>query len=393
MKGKLFSLVVSGLLIGLLCSSNVFAEELTTDATQSVRYQTHVQNEGWQEWKFDGDMSGTSGKSYRLEGIRIETGIPNLGIEYQTHIQNIGWESEAGRGWKSNGVMSGTEGLSYRLEAIEIRLTGSEAANYDVYYQVHAQNIGWMDWAKNGERSGTAGYGYRLEGIRIQILPKGSAAPGNRETPFRQSGFYVEQTGFKTYTDPYGEINALMFCSFVNNTNLPQSVDDIFMNLTDKNGTILGSSSESFIEYAPKVLMPGQRGFAYCGTYKYNIASLDEPNQLNVVIYPKPSSAKELETVLQTSNSEVIPASIEENTSISCLVKNPSVKTTDCITIVGGIFDDNNKLIGCLYQFGSNPIIGPNQTSKASLGDWMPYHIDFTNATRAETSGWVNWFK
>lgn len=74
-------------------------------------------------------------------------------------MQNIGWQD-----WVANGKMSGTQGKSYRLEAIEIELTGTDAAKYDVYYQVHAQNIGWLGWAKNGESSGTAGYGYRLEG-------------------------------------------------------------------------------------------------------------------------------------------------------------------------------------------------------------------------------------
>lgn len=104
------------------------------------------------------------------------------------HIQNIGWEGNSGRGWKKDGGMSGTEGLSYRLEAIEIELTGSEANNYDIWYQVHAQNIGWMGWAKNGERSGTAGYGYRLEGIKIIVLPKGSTAPGSTVNAFKEYG-------------------------------------------------------------------------------------------------------------------------------------------------------------------------------------------------------------
>lgn len=184
MKKRLSTLFTGILLFGLLLSPSVFAEEITTDTTQSVKYQTHVQNEGWQDWKFDGEMSGTSGKSYRLEGIRIETGIQNLGIEYQTHIQNIGWESEAGRGWKSNGIMSGTEGLSYRLEAIRVRLTGTDAANYDVWYRVHAQNVGWMGWAQNGADSGTAGYGYRLEGIEIKIVPAGADAPGSIDNCF-----------------------------------------------------------------------------------------------------------------------------------------------------------------------------------------------------------------
>lgn len=154
----------------------------------SCTYQTHVQNVGWQGWKKNGEMSGTEGMSYRLEGIKIQTGIENLGVTYQTHIQNIGWEGNSGRGWKKDGGMSGTEGLSYRLEAIEIKLTGSEANNYDIWYQVHAQNIGWMGWAKNGERSGTAGYSYRLEGIKIIVLPKGSTAPGSTVNAFKEYG-------------------------------------------------------------------------------------------------------------------------------------------------------------------------------------------------------------
>lgn len=59
-----------------------------------VTYSTHIQNIGWQEKTYDGRMSGTSGKSLRLEGIQI--GLDNQrysgDIEYRTHIQNIGWE-------------------------------------------------------------------------------------------------------------------------------------------------------------------------------------------------------------------------------------------------------------------------------------------------------------
>lgn len=37
----------------------------------SVQYRTYVQNEGWQKWVSDNAMSGTKGKSLRLEGIQI----------------------------------------------------------------------------------------------------------------------------------------------------------------------------------------------------------------------------------------------------------------------------------------------------------------------------------
>ncbi len=150
----------------------------------SATYHTHIQNIGWEEiWKNNGDISGTFGRSLRLEGIEIKLdGIESydLGIRYKTHIENIGWEKE----WKTNGKMSGTTGQSLRLEAIDIELTGDDADQFDVYYQAHAQNFGWLDWAKNGENAGTAGFGYRLEGIRITVVPKGEAEPGATKRPF-----------------------------------------------------------------------------------------------------------------------------------------------------------------------------------------------------------------
>ena len=87
--------------------------------------------------------------------------------------------------WVSDNALSGTSGESKRLEAIEIRLTGEAADNYDIYYRVHAQNVGWMGWAKNGESAGTAGYSYRLEAIQIVLVSKGAAAPGSTTTPYK----------------------------------------------------------------------------------------------------------------------------------------------------------------------------------------------------------------
>ncbi len=141
---------------------------------KQVLYTTHVQDIGWQSEVADGEMSGTSGQSKRLEGIKIHFYKPDVSgdIEYRTHVQDIGWQD-----FVKNGEMSGTSGQSKRLEAIEIRLTGEMEKKYDIYYRVHAQDVGWMNWAKNGEKSGTAGYGRRLEGIEIVIVDKGEAPP------------------------------------------------------------------------------------------------------------------------------------------------------------------------------------------------------------------------
>ena len=154
-------------------------------AAPHVYYRVHRQTYGWETgWKKDGEPSGTTGQSKRLEGIYIKTTGGGLSgsIQYRTHIQTFGWEKK----WKNAGEMSGTTGKSKRLEAIQIRLTGDMAQLYDVYYRVHAQHFGWMGWAKNGASAGTAGYAYRLEAIQIVLMYKGGPAPGSTANSFRQ---------------------------------------------------------------------------------------------------------------------------------------------------------------------------------------------------------------
>ena len=153
-----------------------------TDAT-NITYRTHVQSYGWQGWKYNGQMSGTSGQAKRLEGINIKlTNKQYSGsIVYTTHVQTYGWQGDINNPstWKKEGQMAGTSGKAKRLEAICIKLTGEMEKHYDVYYRVHAQSYGWLGWAKNGECAGTAGYAKRLEGIQIVLVPKGGSAPAS----------------------------------------------------------------------------------------------------------------------------------------------------------------------------------------------------------------------
>ena len=167
-----------------IASSTANANPVVTGENNvNVEYRTHVQSFGWQGWKYNGVMSGTSGKAKRLEGINIKlTNKPYSGsIVYTTHVQSIGWQGNENNvnTWFRDGQMAGTSGRAKRLEAIRIALTGEMAEHYDVYYRVHAQTYGWLAWAKNGEAAGTAGLSKRLEGIQIVLVPKGGAAPVN----------------------------------------------------------------------------------------------------------------------------------------------------------------------------------------------------------------------
>lgn len=150
-----------------------------------IKYQTHVQNIGWQGEKADSEMSGTTGQSLRLEAIKIQLSSSiDGGIVYKTHVQDYGWLN-----FVTNGQASGTTGQAKRLEAIQMQLTGNAKNQYDLYYRVHAQNFGWLGWAKNGESAGTAGYSYRLEGIQIVLVPKGGNAPGSTSKHYYNKGY------------------------------------------------------------------------------------------------------------------------------------------------------------------------------------------------------------
>ncbi|WP_062532754.1 N-acetylmuramoyl-L-alanine amidase [Jeotgalibaca dankookensis] len=148
----------------------------------SVTYSSHVQSLGWLADVTDGQVSGTEGRSLRMEGLKINLNHDKYSgdISYETHVQSYGWLNPV-----SNGSLSGTTGRSKRLEAVKINLTGEIADYYDVYYRVHAESYGWLGWAKNGEPAGTEGVAKRLESLQVQLVEKGLPAPsGNKKEAF-----------------------------------------------------------------------------------------------------------------------------------------------------------------------------------------------------------------
>ena len=91
-----------------------------------VSYRVHVQNDGWQGWKTNGQMAGTSGRSLRLEALELKLvrkesapaakasdGGP--GLVYRAHVQNDGWQAQV-----ASGQTAGTSGRSLRVEALRI---------------------------------------------------------------------------------------------------------------------------------------------------------------------------------------------------------------------------------------------------------------------------------
>ena len=38
---------------------------------RKIKYQTHIEDIGWQNWKYNGELTGTESQSKRLEAIKL----------------------------------------------------------------------------------------------------------------------------------------------------------------------------------------------------------------------------------------------------------------------------------------------------------------------------------
>ncbi|MDD4508415.1 MAG: C39 family peptidase [Eubacteriaceae bacterium] len=161
-----------------------YFDRSTVDSTTSLSYRSHIQDIGWTGYVNSGSISGTTGRSLRVEALQMKLAGDELqgsSINYDLHVQDIGWQ-----GWRSNDQVAGTTGQRRQVEAIQMSLSGTAADFYDIYYRVHCQDYGWLDWAKNGAYAGTSGGALRMEAYQVVLVPKNGAAPGPTATPYHE---------------------------------------------------------------------------------------------------------------------------------------------------------------------------------------------------------------
>ena len=190
----LFIVILSSFLLNITATA-------ATQGPPSVDYIAHCSDIGWQSWKYNGGIAGTTGQSRQMEAIRIKLGGSiQGGIKYRAHCSDIGWQS-----WKSNGSTAGTTGQSRQMEAIQIKLTGSASNAFDIVYRVHVADKGWLAWVKNGATAGTTGLSRRIEAIQIKLQPKNlpyisyntlkNAKLRNVKTAYTRMYYMIDATG------------------------------------------------------------------------------------------------------------------------------------------------------------------------------------------------------
>ena len=253
-----------------------------------VIYSTHIQSDGWQASKANGEISGTTGEAKRIEAIKIQ--LSNIGytgsVQYSTHVQSNGWKN-----WVSDGTIGGTTGEAKRMEAIRIRLTGEAANHYDIYYRVHTQTYGWLDWAKNGEKAGSSTYGKRLEAIEIKLVKKGESAPGSTKKAYQ-----VPRIQYQTHVQSIGWQKKVSDNQIAGTTGQGKRIEAIKITLPDsdytgnveyqayvqgigwqswkKNGELAGTSGQSKRIEAIRVKLTGEIAKYYEVYYSIHLAKI-----------------------------------------------------------------------------------------------------------------------
>ena len=121
-----------------------------------IKYRSYLQKIGWQEWKSDGETSGTTEQARRLEAIQIDF---NKEVYAKAHIQKDGWVDF---GKITKDTIIGTTEQAKRLECLCLK--------GDFEYRVYIQKSGWSCWTKaDGIATlGSVGQGLRIEAIEIK---------------------------------------------------------------------------------------------------------------------------------------------------------------------------------------------------------------------------------
>ncbi|MEU9378074.1 hypothetical protein AB0D94_30545 [Streptomyces sp. NPDC048255] len=137
---------------------------LAATSGAGICYQAHVQNEGWQTPRCNGEIAGTEGKNQHLEKLLIaKVGTGRLCA--RAHVQNLGWPDKWQCADDNQTIALGTEGLGLQIEAIEITVSTGVAIDG------HIENHGWTGWSgyHTGVGVGTVGQNRAIEAVKLAV--------------------------------------------------------------------------------------------------------------------------------------------------------------------------------------------------------------------------------
>ena len=255
------------------------------DSKMHIQYEAHVSNIGWMSSKRDGSTAGTTGQSKSVEDLKVNilNPVEDGSVQINANVSGVGWQ-----GWDTPSASEGgTTGQGRAVEAVRLRLTGSLAKDYDVYYRVHASNIGWMAWAKDGEEAGTTGMSCSLEAVQIKLIKKGASHPNTSgyshlEIPtvtyssqvkgaWQNSVSAGEMSGTTGQGIPITGFSAKTCSSVAGGINYQLHLSNVGWTSGKSNGDQLSSATESNSVEAIKVTLSGDLATYFDVWYRVHV--------------------------------------------------------------------------------------------------------------------------
>ena len=255
------------------------------DSKMHIQYEAHVSNIGWMSSKRDGSTAGTTGQSKSVEDLKVNilNPVEDGSVQINANVSGVGWQ-----GWDTPSASEGgTTGQGRAVEAVRLRLTGSLAKDYDVYYRVHASNIGWMAWTKDGEEAGTTGMSCSLEAVQIKLIKKGASHPNTSgyshlEIPtvtyssqvkgaWQNSVSAGEMSGTTGQGIPITGFSAKTCSSVAGGINYQLHLSNVGWTSGKSNGDQLSSATESNSVEAIKVTLSGDLATYFDVWYRVHV--------------------------------------------------------------------------------------------------------------------------
>ena len=255
------------------------------ESEEGLSYRTNVEYYGWLDFVNGGEMSGTAGYSFRIEGLQMKLAEGLSGnVEYKTHVQNIGWTN-----YVKNGATSGQPGSSLQVEAVRIKLSGEIANNYDIYYRALVQNSGWSKWVKNGTTAGTEGKALKIEALQVKLVKKEVVEPAVTTEPTSAD---IEYQG---HVEDYGWMNWVKNGALAGTTGQAKRVEAIKIKLPKslagsvsyqahvqdygwmnwvKNGALAGTTGQAKRVEAIKIKLDDELAKTYDVKYRVHVENI-----------------------------------------------------------------------------------------------------------------------
>lgn len=216
------------------------SEIVLDDVVENISISVHQQGFGTEPAVKSGEIAGNINTGKRLEGFTITRSTEGQrmpgSIVYRAHCQSVGWQD-----WKNEGEFSGTSGISKRLEAVQIQLTGALAESYDIYYRVYMSNAGWLGWTKNGQTAGTLGLASALDGMQVAIVPKTDVTSIKTERYACLTSETINDIIYSGHVQTFGDLASVRNGATLGTVGKAKRLEAVRINLSHASNQMYGS--------------------------------------------------------------------------------------------------------------------------------------------------------